>query len=227
ATGQVRARFQSFDPATAMPLDVLTGFLPPEDGSGRGQGHFSYVIRPDAGLPTGTAIRNVARISFDYQEIITTNQVDPHDATRGTDAAKEALVTIDAGPPASAVLPLPTSTASTSFLLRWSGLDDAGGSGLASYTIQVATDGGPFVPWLVDTTATEASFLGVPGHSYAFFSVARDQVGHVKAAPSAADATISITISPNAPPVLTPVGEVWVDEGSLLILGVTATDADA
>ena len=40
--------------------DVLTGFLPPEDGTGRGMGYFSYVIDPAANLPTGTEIRNVA-----------------------------------------------------------------------------------------------------------------------------------------------------------------------
>jgi hypothetical protein len=55
---------------------VLTGFPPPEDGTGRGQGYFSYLVRPDAGLATGTAIRNVARIQFDFGEIIATNQVE-------------------------------------------------------------------------------------------------------------------------------------------------------
>ena len=43
----------------------LTGFLPPEDGTGRGQGYFSYTVQPKAGLPTGTQIRNVALVTFD------------------------------------------------------------------------------------------------------------------------------------------------------------------
>ena len=84
-TGQILASFRSLDPATGLPPDVLTGFLPPEDGTGRGQGHFGYVIRPDAGLPTGTVLRNVADIRFDYAAIIATNRVDPHDPTKGTD----------------------------------------------------------------------------------------------------------------------------------------------
>src|SRR6185312_1230684 len=59
-TGVVSAVFQSLDPTTLLPPDVLTGFLPPEDGTGIGKAHFSYTIKPKAGLPTGTELRNVA-----------------------------------------------------------------------------------------------------------------------------------------------------------------------
>jgi hypothetical protein len=77
-----------------VPPDVLTGFLPPEDGTGRGMGYFSYTIQPKAGLATGTAIRNVALITFDANPSIATDQVDEHDPTKGVDPAKQALVTI-------------------------------------------------------------------------------------------------------------------------------------
>ena len=50
------------------------GFLPPEDGTGRGNGYFAYLVKPKPGLPAGSEIRNVARITFDYQETIATNQ---------------------------------------------------------------------------------------------------------------------------------------------------------
>jgi hypothetical protein len=40
-TGQVYAVFQSLDPQTGLPPDILTGFLPPKDGTGRGGGYFS------------------------------------------------------------------------------------------------------------------------------------------------------------------------------------------
>ena len=52
-TGQVYAYFQT-GPRNGLPPDVLTGFLPPEDGTGRGMGHISYTIQPRADLPTGT-----------------------------------------------------------------------------------------------------------------------------------------------------------------------------
>jgi len=93
-TGEVYANFYSVDPVTGLPPPVDVGFLPPEDGTGRGQGYFAYIIRPKAGLPADTEIRNVALINFDFLETIATNQADPHDPSKGTDPAKEALVTI-------------------------------------------------------------------------------------------------------------------------------------
>ena len=65
-------------------------------------GHVSYTIRPKRGLPSGTQIRNVAMITFDVNPPIATDQVDPHDPSRRTDPEKQALVTIDATPPAVA-----------------------------------------------------------------------------------------------------------------------------
>jgi hypothetical protein len=47
ATGQVFAHFYSIDPDTSLPPDVLTGFLPPEDGTGRGMGTCLLPHRPE------------------------------------------------------------------------------------------------------------------------------------------------------------------------------------
>jgi hypothetical protein len=184
ATGQVFAHFYSIDPDTSLPPDVLTGFLPPEDGTGRGMGHVSYLIDQKPGLATGTEIRNIALISFDGQPWIATNQIDPHNPAAGTDPAKEALNTIDAGAPTSAVQPLPPTRTRPDFLVQWTSTDDAGGSGVASHDIYVATDGGSYVLWKDDITATSATFTGQAGHSYAFYSVAQDHVGNTEAAPA-------------------------------------------
>jgi RHS repeat-associated protein len=94
ATGEVYARFTSLDPVTGLPPAVDVGFLPSEDGTGRGQGHVSYVIKANVGLVSGTEIRNIAWIVFDGQPAIATNQVDPHDPSKGTDPNKECLITI-------------------------------------------------------------------------------------------------------------------------------------
>ncbi|MEW6741715.1 MAG: LamG-like jellyroll fold domain-containing protein [Planctomycetota bacterium] len=94
-TGEIYANFYSIDPDTGLPPSVDIGFLPPEDGTGRGQGYVTYVLRAKSGVRHGTVIRNVAYITFDFQETIATNQVDPHDPSKGTDPRKEAPITID------------------------------------------------------------------------------------------------------------------------------------
>src|SRR5262249_36108347 len=43
-----------------------------------------------------------------------------------------------------------------------------------------------------DTTATSGTVTVGGGHTYAFYSVARDNVGHVEAPPSAPDTTIQV-----------------------------------
>jgi hypothetical protein len=189
--GKVRAVFQSVDPATFLPPDVLTGFLPPEDGTGRGKGYIGFAVAPLENLPSGTEIRNVALISFDLQTIIATNQVDPQDPTAGTDPNREALNTIDAGRPSSVVAPLP-ATSFASFPVSWTGADEAEGSGVASFDVFVAIDGAPFTLWLDDTPEFSADFLGTAGHTYAFYSVATDHVGHVEAFPATHDAATRV-----------------------------------
>ena len=195
-TGRVYAHFLSIDPSTQLPPDVLTGFLPPEDGTNRGEGYFSYTILPKAELPTGTPIRNVALVTFDSNfPAIATDQIDEHDPSKGTDPAKMAHITIDSLAPTSIVAALPLTMKTASFTVSWSGAD-AAGSGIASYNVFVATDGGPFVPFQTATTATSATFVGAFGHTYGFFSVATDNVGNVEATPLAAQAT-TVTTRPS------------------------------
>jgi hypothetical protein len=73
------------------------------------------------------------------------------------------------------------------FLVRWAGSDNVNGSGIAFYDIYVSEDGGPFELWLGATTATQAVYPGRTGHSYAFYSLAYDLVGHQEEAPAVAD----------------------------------------
>ena len=187
ATGQAYATFLSIDPATSLPPAVNIGFLPPEDGTGRGQGHFSYLISAKTNLSTGTQIRNVALISFDNQPPIATDQIDPHNPGAGVDPNKQAFNTIDAGAPVSNVLPLPAESG-RSFTVQWAGQDDVGGSGIVNYDVFVSTNGGLFGLWLEQTTNTSAIFVGALSKSYSFYSIARDLLGHTELAPIAPDA---------------------------------------
>ena len=224
-TGEITVVFQSIEPGTELPPDVFAGLLPPEDGTGRGQGFFSYTVDPLPNLPTGTEIRNIALITFDINEVIATNQVDPFDPLQGTDPTKEALNTIDAGAPTSSVLTLPQQTEDTLFLVQWSGVDDTGGSGLAVYDVFVSDDGGPFQVLLNGTTDTSVTFNAEPGHAYGFYSVATDHVGNRQPTPAAAQATITVGI-PNGPPSLTSAAAVSVAENQTSAIDVQATDPD-
>ncbi len=193
ATGVFTASFQSIDPSTNLPpASLLTGFLPPEDGSGRGSGFVSFTVNPKAGFPTGTQITNVADIAFDLGETIATNQMNDEDPSQGIDPTKEARVTIDSGLPTSCVNPLPAVTATTAFTVSWSGMDDSGGSGISFYTIYVSDNSSPFTPWLIDTAQTSGTYVGKGGHTYDFFSVATDNVGNQQSLPTSAQATTFI-----------------------------------
>jgi hypothetical protein len=175
-TGVVTWRFISLDPSTGLPTtDALAGFLPPNKNLPEGEGSVLYSVMPKENLPTGTEIRNHAVIVFDTNPPIET---------------PEWLNTLDTIAPTSQVLPLAGTQAAPDFEVHWSGTDID--SGIRDYSIFVSEDGGPFTPWLIDTTDTAGIFSGVAGHTYAFYSVAQDQAGNVEAAPPAADTTTKV-----------------------------------
>ena len=75
-TGRLEWRVTALDTNTGFwPMDALSGFLPPENGTGRGQGYVKLGVRPKNNLPIGTAITNIATIVFDGNEPIDTPPV--------------------------------------------------------------------------------------------------------------------------------------------------------
>lgn len=189
STGTIRWQFHSLDPITRRPPeDPMAGFLPPITDTGYEIGWVNYTVHPKAGLPTGTRVENQAFVKFDI------------DVFKPAPADGPFVNTIDAGTPHSAVGSLPGEQNCSGISLNWSGSDDSGGSGIKGYTIYVADNGGPYQAWLVQTTATSAVYPGQSGHTYAFYSIAEDNVGNREAAPSQPDAAIRIsgqlTLSP-------------------------------
>ncbi|MCL4806507.1 MAG: dockerin type I repeat-containing protein, partial [Thermoanaerobaculia bacterium] len=76
APGRLDFTFRTLDPSTGqLPTDPLAGFLPPEDGSGRGRGAVLFSVRTRTDLSPGTRIANTATIVFDTEAPITTNEV--------------------------------------------------------------------------------------------------------------------------------------------------------
>ncbi len=172
--GLVRWVLQAIDPDTGLPPDdPLAGFLPPNVESPEGEGWLSFTIDPVVGLGTGVTIDNAASIVFDENPAIQTN-------VWGN--------MLDLEAPASAVDPLNPVIHHTEFDVAWSGFDPT--SGLQDVTIFVSDNGSEPSPWLAYSIGTTATFVGEFGHTYSFYSVARDNVGNVEDAPAVPDATI-------------------------------------
>ena len=204
-SGLITATFRSIDPNTSLPPPVNIGFLPPENGTGRGQGHVSYTVLAKSGVTTGTQLRNVALISFDNQPSISTDQIDPNNAAAGIDPNKQALVTIDAIAPTSHVNTLPAQSQLLQVPVSWTGQDDPSGSGVASYDIYISDNGGAWTQWLSGSTASNVTYQGKPQHTYAFKSAAHDNAGNVEAQHATADATTLIVANPQFQLTVTPV----------------------
>lgn len=183
ATREVRWTLTTIDPVTGLvPTGPTDGFLPPEDGSGRGQGRLTYRVQPSATAPSGRVVDAVASIVFDDNPAIVTNT---HTNT------------LDRDRPTSAVAGLPDQTVGTAIDLRWSGSDPS--SGIGGYDVYVREDGGPFDVWLASTTATQASYTGTIGRTYDFFVRAEDAVGLQQLREPAADATTTLVAQPPTP----------------------------
>ena len=179
STGLLTWRFTSIDPDTGqLTEDPNAGFLPPNVNPPKGEGSVVFTVLPQPGMATGTTICNKASIVFDVNAPIETPQW---------------CNTIDYTPPTSQVLPLAVTQTSLSFPVQWAGTDP--GSGIQDFTIFVADNGGPFNPFISDTTNTSATFTGQNGHTYAFYSIATDLADNIENSKAVADTVTTVTLS--------------------------------
>ncbi len=185
-TGLATWKLQSLDPSTGQaPTDPTVGFLPPDVNPPQGDGSIVFTVKPKQTVATGTQIQNQATVIFDANAPITTNTW---------------ANTVDSTPPVSAVASLPPEENSLSFTVSWSGSDV--GSGISNYTIYTSDNGGAFLPLLSNTTATSATFTGVSGHTYGFYSIAADAAGNIEAAktePDTSTEVVALTITSISP----------------------------
>jgi uncharacterized delta-60 repeat protein len=179
--GEVVWEFFSIDPETGdQPFNPFLGFLPPNTDGIIGQGFVTYTIKPKAGIAQGDIVNAEARIYFDYNEPIDTPRI---------------FNTVDIGSPTSAVSPLPANTDHKVFLVQWTGEDVYGGSGIGGFDVYVSDDGSPWRLWLANTPYTEQLYVGEVGHTYSFYSIARDNVGHLESAPIIPSASTTVVLS--------------------------------
>jgi hypothetical protein len=173
STGLLTWNLQSLDPTTMQPpTDPTVGFLPPGTG-----GSVFFTVSPKKGLATNTQIQNQATVVFDVNPPMNTPAW---------------LNTLDNTPPTSSVQPLPSTEPPAGFTVSWSGTDV--GAGVQDFTIYVSDNGSAFTVWRQNTTATSAAYTGQVGHTYGFYSIARDLVGNVEAAKTSAEATTTVAL---------------------------------
>ena len=166
--------YSSLDTLTNEPTqDVFAGFLPPNDSTHVGEGHFSYRVKLKDDVADGYVINNQAHIFFDYNDEIATN-ITSH--------------TIDVMPPYSKMTTLPQTIDIDSILISWSGKDL--GSGIKYYDIYYAKDGGDYTVWKSKISDTVAVLYGNVGERYDFFSIAVDSLGLVETMKSNAESSI-------------------------------------
>jgi hypothetical protein len=202
----------SIDPSTGLPpVKPLVGLLPPGLG-----GSVAFAIKPTQALATGTQISDQAAVVFDVNAPISTPAW---------------INTIDNTPPVSHVSALGTTSACPAFRVSWSGSDV--GSGLQGFTIYVSDSGGPFTPWVSNTTAASGDYTGAVGHTYSFYSIATDLVGNMEGSKTTVEALTSVTATgPCGPPSLsgqlsnvTPSGTTVTATLTLTNTGFTAAQA--
>jgi hypothetical protein len=164
--------FEAIDPLTGEVIrDTTKGLLAPNNALGIGQGSVGYTILPRTDALTGDAIAANARVLF--------NTAAPQDAPQITQ-------TLDAVAPKTTLTAERIGAAGNDYQLRWTSVDDDGGSGVRHATVYVAEDGGDFKIWLRQTSETAAIYAGREGHSYEFLALATDNAGNREQPPPGA-----------------------------------------
>ncbi|MEO0114642.1 MAG: hypothetical protein ABIK93_04110, partial [candidate division WOR-3 bacterium] len=158
--------------------------LPPNQNPPEGEGWCRFHIMPKPDLASGTQIKNFASIVFDINPPMLTDTV---------------LNTIDAEPPSSSVRPLPETTYTGEFVVRWNGQDPIPGSGIKHYSVYVRVDSGPYQPVVTGTSDTMVTFIGTNEAWHYFYCIATDNVGWREVPPDSYDA--KTFVNGIAPPV--------------------------
>ena len=181
-TRELKVVYSSLDTLTYEPTqDVFAGFLPPNDSTHIGEGHFSYRVKLKDDVADGYVVKNQAHIFFDYNDEIATN-ITNH--------------TIDSTAPISAVDGLPSETEKDSIMVSWSGIDE--GAGIKYFDVYRSKNGGGYELWKSHVTEHSAILYGVKGDVYRFYSVATDSLNFVETMKNSPDATITFTGDPSS-----------------------------
>ncbi|TMQ58626.1 MAG: T9SS type A sorting domain-containing protein [Candidatus Eisenbacteria bacterium] len=169
--------------SNGQPLPDSAGFLPPNRIPPEGEGSVLFTVEPRSSTASGSQINNFASIAFDERPPVN---------------AVASPITLDKTPPSSKVMQ-PGPQTSTIDTLHWGLTQPA--PDLRDYTIYVKEDAGPYRVWRLNTVATTDTFASRGGgHTYAFYSQARDTVGNIETAhPGDAQTVSPVAVGDAAP----------------------------
>lgn len=128
----------------------------------------------------------------------------------------------DQSPPSSVLL-IDAIRNGTDVILRWEGQDDRN---VARYDVYVSTNGGAYALWLRGTRDTSAIFQGETGSTYSFYTIATDGAGNEEVLPASPGVGLPGPLQNNYAPVIEPITNQNVAEGSRVAFQVLAADPD-
>jgi len=131
------------------------------------------------------------------------------------------VVKLEEGTPTSTIASLPPQVTGPSFTVSWGGSDPS--SNIATYDVFASVDGEAFTAFQTNTTTTSATFTGVPGHIYGFFSIATDTAGNREPMKTAPD--VVVTVGTTAPPTILCTGCYFMTNGVRATLAFNVSTA--
>lgn len=180
-TRVLKVVYTSLDTLTYEPTqDVFASFLPPNDSTHVGEGHFSYRVKLKDDVADGYAVKNQAHIFFDYNDEIATNTT---------------CHVVDNSVPISRVEKLPDTTTQDSVMVSWSGEDE--GAGIKYYDIYRSKNGDNYELWLSHVADHSAIQYGKIGDIYRYYSIATDSLGFVETMKNIPEAMVKFVSNPD------------------------------
>jgi hypothetical protein len=154
-----------------------------------------------------TLLANTPQTSFQYSGVNGINYVFRAQASNNNGVSfgpwsGATGTTVDTVAPTGTLNPLPVPpqfTTSTSFWVSWSGTDNAGGSGVATYNVQYQIDGGAWQNLIQNTPQTSFYVQNAQtGQTWGFRIQAVDNAGNVQAWANSAQVQTTIFANPIA-----------------------------
>jgi hypothetical protein len=164
SSGLLSLLMRSWDPSnSSFPRNTLAGFLPPNDDTSKGEGSFTFRVKPFESLAPDMKVLNQAEIVFDTNEAIMTNVTSNE---------------FDSQAPETRIIGL-WDYSPGEFTLKWES-SDGDGSGSLFYDVYAAVNNSEFQLYRAGVSETEIKVQGEDGDKFSFYVLATDGVGNTE-----------------------------------------------